>query len=236
MKTLVIENVSYLDNNIIHYLNQNDIDYDVIYNAEYKQEEIFNSISKYKRLVLSSTFNNIEQVEKILTLLVNTNYIKQIDLLYLFEKPGRTEFINLINEWSDNIKTLIKTLLEKCVINQIIENSYEVVTKKSYFKKFKYYFDTVPIYFNNKFNVFYYTRLPQIGLLNSELLINETKNENKFIIKEEHKSDFNNMIDELRAMLIYQKDICEDANNIERVKENEKWIELFDLYFNRLKY
>jgi hypothetical protein len=244
MKTLVLENISYLDDNIIHYLNQNDIDYNVIYNIDRNIEHVIEAIKTHDRLIISSTLGNDEQNRNILQLILQTKTIKEIQILYLYENPGNSKFIDEINSWSEEDKETLKQIFKFCTLKQIVENVYEVQTKDMYFKKFKYYFDTVPIYFNDKFNVFYYTRLPQIGLLNSELLIKKEKtkvNKNDNVndtvndtVKKEHVLDYNNMLDELKAFLLYQTEICENAKNFERVEENKKWLQLFDKYIKRI--
>ena len=242
MKTIVLENISYLDNDITHYLSDNNIDYNVIYNIERKTEEVIEAIKTHDRLIISSTLGNDEQNKQILQIIAQTKTIKEIQILYLYERPGESKLMDYINTWDEEDKELLKSIFKFCTLKQIVVNSYEVQNGDSYFKKFQYYFDVVPIYFNKRFNVFYYTRLPQIGLLNSELLLkNDTVNDaqsdavNDIVkIDKKDKSDYINMIDELKAMLVYQTELCEEANNTERIEENKKWMELFDKYFKRI--
>lgn len=235
MKTIVLENISYLDNDIIHYLNDNNIDYNVIYNIGRKNDEVIEAIKTHDRLIISSTLGNDEQNKQILQIIAQTKTIKEIQILYLYERIGSSKLIDYINTWDDEDKELLKQIFKFCTLKQIVQNTYELENGDSYFKKFKYYFDTVPIYFNKKFNVFYYTRLPQIGLLNSEFLL-QNKNDavnDAVKIDKKHLSDYNDMLIELEGMLKYQTEICKDANNTERVKENERWLELFNLYLKR---
>lgn len=236
MKTLVLENISYLDDDIIKYLNEKDIDYTVIYNIDDNTKDVIEAIKTHDRLIISSTLGNDVQNRNILQLIAQTKTIKEIQILYLYERVGEAKLIDNINSWSKDDKDLLKSIFEFCTLKQIVHNTYEIENGDSYFKKFKYYFDIVPIYFNDKYNVFYYTRLPQIGLLNSELLlkddaINDAVND---AVKKEHVSDYNNMIIELKAMLEYQTEICEDAKNFERVDENKRWMEIFNLYIKRI--
>jgi hypothetical protein len=249
-KILVLENVNTLEDNFNNYLSvyhKND-DVKIIFNLSSNANNkatLHTSLAWADELHIASSFYDNEQFEHILGILLNFKNIKIIRILYLYSENGDNKFINFLNEQDTNIKQSIITLLKHCVLFEICSNTYEVINKKStYFKKFKYTFDIVPIYYNEEHILFWYERQPVVPNLNSFLYLdeknyktelyklqNKIKGKKVYLIDNKDNKDFLELLNETKCFVENQLDKCkihDFGNSKELIIEKKKWLKILN--------
>lgn len=260
---LVLENVSDLDANFSEYLDIYHAKHNVniIYNlsnehrSQEKHEQLYKGLAKADELVVCSTFYNNEQFDKILAMLLNFKNIKIVRVLYSYADGGNQKFINFLNEQNEETKQALIALTKQCVIFEICSSTYELETEKdAYFKKIKYTFDLVPIYYNKKHEVFWHERQPVVPTLNSFLYLDnkdvtiphaelnrlheeidgikkKLKNKSVFVIDKKYNNAFIELLNETKAFIEYQIESCEikdfgDSKKL--IKEKQNWLKILE--------
>lgn len=263
---LILENVSELDPNFRDYLStyHTDDNLNIIYNLsiddrdeekEVKQKQLLEGLSQADELVVCSSFYDNEQFENILGMLLKFKNIRVVRVLYLYGENGNNKFVEFLNAQTDAIQNNLKLLLNQCNIFEICCRTYELANGDSFFKKFKYFFDVVPVYYNERHNIFWHERKPDVPTINSFLYkkdeskinvdkINLTKIGNElstiknkidgkalYVIDKKYTSAFVDLLLETEAVVKHQIESCEAhdfGDSKKLIKEKKKWLKILE--------
>lgn len=259
MKVTVLENVSHLDDNLSAYLKQyhskDDVTvvYSIMSRQPEKQQEIHDALSECEMLCFCSTLSNREQLEFfVLHLLPKYKSLKQVRVLYLHSKHHSPENKALLQKLNQEVsKEVFAGLLELMETVEVSEVFSVALTKneKTYLVQLEWYFDVVPLYYNEKHKMLWHVRAPYIVLpgdhlyLDRKYLYYEDRDSVKnsktldkglaLFVEQKDLSQFQELMRELRAMVEHQKESCElqdFGDSAVLIREKEAWLALMDKY------
>lgn len=227
MKPVVLENVDRLDEKLSHYLNQyyKNVDLDVFCNLstieDNELQSVLIALSKTDKVIVCSTLS-YENTEQFLDLIIKFKNIKYIEILYNYNQQC-TDLIDFINNHNElNFKNKMIHIINERTVTQVYCAEYELETT-GYFRKYKYLFDLIELYYNNEYSIVYFKTRPKQLLLNDFLLLNDKKENKKLKMSD-------SLYRELMAFLEYQKELR--YKDQELVDESNKWINEFKNFKN----
>lgn len=250
MNVLVLENVSDLDKPLVEYLHTLKGDtIKIIYSIQQKNKavEIQTEMGKCDVLCVCSTFANRDQLRHFAKLIPLFPNIKEVRILYLYTKiHEERQFLNFLNQEIDkelfnDIVKIVKS--DNVKIYEIFHREF-IAKKQEYFDSTVFYFDIVPLYFNEEYKMLWHVRLPHVvipgtflyldqkyrGETNGFNVVDEPKGIN---IEEADVKEFKELMKELRATLDYQLESCklqDFGDSATLIPEKEKYLELLDKY------
>jgi hypothetical protein len=254
MKLLVLENIDRLDDPLVNYLNKLEvenpgIEIDVIYNLmridkdnKHEFDKLVNQIKACDKLVIQSTFDNKIQLSSFLNLFVKIGLSCEIHLLHTYQNLEGVFF-----KLSQDEMDLLKILLNRCKIFNVIYQAYEEGnSKRVYFKKYVYFYDSILMFFNKFLGTVINKRRvsfePAIGDKHLEQKTIHINKEDTVIIL--NKDDKHILFDYLQGIISHENRLIEELEDgvfdrfhepgekVELIKEKNKVLSILKTIIN----